>query len=115
MSRQENKKLNRTISKSAAIGIKKAILQNKDRIIHEIKATKELYELLQKWSSGINLTPEERAKVKLQLIDICKAIPALAIFMLPFGSIVLIFLFKFLPFNILPTSFYEPVKESVEK
>lgn len=107
MSRHERKKLSRTISKSVANSIKKAVIQNNDRILQEIQETKELYELMQKWSAGGKLSKLEKMKVKTQLIDICKAIPALAIFILPFGSIVLIFLFKFLPFNILPTAFYE--------
>ncbi len=93
------------LSKSVAIKIKKTVLANRDKIYQEIRQTKELYLLMVKWSSGGNLSPEEKSMVKSQLLDICKTIPALAIFMVPFGSVLLAILIKFLPFNILPTAF----------
>ncbi len=93
------------LSKSVSIKIKKTVLANRDKIYQEIQQTKELYQLMVKWSSGETLTPEEKAGVKSQLLDICKTIPALAIFVLPFGSVLLAILIKFLPFNILPTAF----------
>ena len=93
------------LSKSVAIKIKETVLANRDKIYHEIRQTKELYQLMVKWSSGETLTIEEKTAVKSQLLDICKTIPALAIFMVPFGSVLLAILIKFLPFNILPTAF----------
>jgi ABC-type proline/glycine betaine transport system permease subunit len=53
------------------------------------------------------LTPEEKRKVRLQLLDILKTIPALAIFALPGGSLVLPVLIRLLPFNLLPSAFEE--------
>ena len=50
---------------------------------------------------------EEKQKVQNQLMDIVKTIPALAIFALPGGGILLPILIKVLPFNILPSSFQE--------
>ena len=94
-----------SLSKSVAIKIKKTVLANRDKIYQEIHQTKELYQLMVKWSSGETLTPKEKAGVKSQLLDICKTVPAVAIFVLPFGSILLAILIKFLPFNILPTAF----------
>jgi hypothetical protein len=52
-----------------------------------------------------DLTEEEKAKVKEQLYDILKTIPALAIFLVPFGTLILAILIKYLPFNILPSAF----------
>jgi hypothetical protein len=46
--------------------------------------------------------------VRLQLLDICKAIPALAIFMLPGGSLLLPLLIKLLP-DILPSAFRDDI------
>ena len=47
-----------------------------------------------------------------QLIDVAKSIPALAIFALPGGGILLPVLIKVLPFNILPSSFQdEPISQ----
>ncbi len=87
--------------------MKKIVLENRDRVFQEIRETKKLYELMLKWSTGGSLTSAEKAAVKAQLIDICKTIPAMAVFMVPFGSIMLALLIKFLPFNILPSAFEE--------
>ena len=95
------------LSKSVSIKIKKTVLENRDKIYQEIRQTKELYQLMVKWGSGETLTAEEKAVVKSQLLDICKTVPALAIFMVPFGSVLLAILIKFLPFNILPTAFQD--------
>ena len=97
--------MGRDMSKSAATAIKQAVIDNRERLLIEIKETRDLYELLIKWRAGTELNAAERARVKAQLIDICKTIPALAIFILPLGGLVLIFLIKFLKFNILPTAF----------
>jgi hypothetical protein len=81
-----------------------AIRRNLDRIVREIKETQELYELLMK-STHSDLSAEEKRKVRAQLFDILKTIPALAIFALPGGGIILPVLIKLLPFNLLPSSF----------
>lgn len=80
------------------------IRKNLNRLITEIKRTGELYALLSR-HDGNALTPEEKRFVKEQLLSIAKTIPALAIFCLPAGSMVLAVLIKLLPFNILPNSF----------
>ena len=72
----------------------------------EIEETKELSELLVK-ATIKPLTMEEKQKVHDQLMDIAKTIPALAIFVLPGGGVLLPILIKVLPFNILPSSFQE--------
>lgn len=85
--------------------IQQIIKENIPKIENEIKETKELYELLIKWSTLGTISKEEKKKIHEQLLDIVKSIPALAIFLAPFGSIILILLIKYLPFNILPSSF----------
>jgi hypothetical protein len=82
------------------------IRKNLNRIVQEIRETQELYNLLMK-STHMPLTPEEKRKVRLQLLDILKTIPALAIFALPGGSLVLPVLIRLLPFNLLPSAFEE--------
>jgi hypothetical protein len=68
--------------------------------------------LLTRAARGQTLTREERRKVRAQLIDVVKAIPALAIFAAPGGILLLIALAKVLPFNILPSAFQdEPPKK----
>lgn len=101
----DNNRLGKRYSRALLIAIKKAVLQNRDPIMQEIRQTRELYDLLLKWSSRKQLSAEEKVKVRAQLIDICKAVPALAVFVMPFGGLVLYFLIKYLPFTILPDSF----------
>ncbi len=83
--------------------VRNLILRNKIRLIKEIRQSGELVRLLQK-STSADLTPAERTKVKNQLLDICKIIPSLAIFLLPGGSILLPLLIKFIP-ELLPSAF----------
>ncbi len=82
------------------------VKKNLGNIMKEIEETKELSELLVK-ATIKSLTMEEKQKVQDQLMDIAKTIPALAIFVLPGGGILLPILIKVLPFNILPSSFQE--------
>ena len=60
---------------------------------------------------GQKLSAEERRKMRAQLIDVAKAIPALAIFAAPGGILLLIALAKVLPFNILPSAFQDETEE----
>src|SRR5262249_53845605 len=85
-----------------------AVLDNIDRLLQEIRETGELAELLGKASVGTTLTPAERVKVREQLIDLAKTIPAVAVFAAPGGLLSLPILIKPLPFNLLPSSFIDP-------
>jgi hypothetical protein len=84
------------------------VLDNLDRLLQEIRETRELGELLAKAAAGGSLSGEEKGKVRQQLIDLAKTIPALAIFAAPGGMLLLPILFKLLPFNLLPSSFVDP-------
>ena len=84
------------------------VLDNLDRLMQEIRETRELAELLAKATAGNELTATEKAKVREQLIDLAKTIPALAIFAAPGGMLLLPILLKLLPFNLLPSSFIDP-------
>jgi len=85
--------------------IKESIRKNKKRLAKELQESKELVSLLKK-STYNKLTDEEKEKVKEQLLDICKAIPAFAVFMLPGGALLLPLLIKLIP-DILPSAFRE--------
>ncbi len=82
------------------------IRKNLDRIVNEIKHTGDLYTILTK-TGGMKLSEAEKKFVKVQLLSIAKTIPALTIFCLPAGGMVLGILIRVLPFNILPDSFVE--------
>jgi hypothetical protein len=85
--------------------VTKLISRNKKRLIKEIIQSKELMELLVN-STRRDLNEKEKKKVKKQLLDICKSIPSLTIFLLPGGSLLLPILVKFIP-TLLPTAFNE--------
>ncbi len=90
-----------------------AVLDNLDRLMQEIRKTGELAELLAKAAAGNELTAPEKVKVRAQLLDLAKTIPALAIFAAPGGMLLLPILLKLLPFNLLPSSFVDPPPPSL--
>ncbi len=81
-----------------------AVTDNVDAMVLEIRQTGELGTLLGKAAAGKTLTADEKRKVKSQLIDLAKAVPALAIFAAPGGMLLLPLLAKLLPFNLLPSA-----------
>ena len=85
--------------------IKLLLQKNKGRFLKEVSESKELVFLLKK-SITKDLTKEEKGKVKEQMLDICKAIPAFTVFMMPGGALLLPLLVKLIP-TILPSSFRE--------
>lgn len=89
--------------------IGKLISRNKTRLIKELSESKELVKLLRK-STQSDLTFEEKKKVKKQLLDICKTIPSLTIFLLPGGGLLLPLLIKFIP-QLLPSAFNENLND----
>lgn len=91
--------------KQSASTVKLLIIRNKDRLARELEESGELMVLLGQ-STLRDLSSEEKTKVKEQLLDICKTIPSLTIFLLPGGTVLLPLLVKFIP-KLLPSSFQE--------
>ncbi len=81
------------------------INRNKKRLVKELSQSKELMQLLAK-STHKELDKDEKKKIKVQLLDICKTVPSLTIFLLPGGSLLLPILIKFIP-QLLPSAFNE--------
>ena len=79
--------------------------RNKKRLVKEVSQSKELMQLIAK-STHKELDKEEKRKIKTQLLDICKTVPSLTIFLLPGGSLLLPILIKFIP-QLLPSAFNE--------
>jgi len=77
--------------------------KNKNSLVQELHESKELVVLLT-LSTTRKLNDEEKGKVKEQLLDICKSIPAFTVFMLPGGALLLPLLIKAIP-NLLPSAF----------
>lgn len=85
-----------------------AVTDNLGAMVTEIRETGELGQLLAKAASGRTLSGEEKRKVRQQLLDLAKAVPALAIFAAPGGLLLLPLLAKLLPFNLLPSAWDKP-------
>ena len=85
--------------------VKRLIVRNKDRLQKELQESGELLKLLG-ISTYRELSKDEKSKVKEQLLDICKTIPSLTIFLLPGGAILLPLLVKLIP-KLLPSAFDE--------
>ena len=85
------------------------VSRNKNRLVKEIVQSKELM-LLLAHSTRRDLDEKEKKKVKKQLLDICKTIPSLTIFLLPGGSLLLPILIKFIP-TLLPSAFNENLEK----
>ena len=85
--------------------VKQLILRNKNRLLKELDESGELLLLLTQ-STLRDLSKEEKSKMKDQLLDVCKSVPSLAIFLLPGGTLLLPLLVKFIP-QLLPSAFDE--------
>ncbi len=99
--------------KQSAATVKLLIIRNKDRLARELEESGELVVLLGQ-STLRDLSAEEKTKVKEQLLDICKTIPSLTIFLLPGGTVLLPLLVKFIP-KLLPSSFQDNRIEAAKK
>lgn len=91
--------------KQSSSTVKLLIIRNKDRLARELEESGELVVLLGQ-STLRDLSAEEKTKVKNQLLDICKTIPSLTIFLLPGGTVLMPLLVKFIP-KMLPSAFQE--------
>jgi hypothetical protein len=89
--------------------IKDLLRKNKKRLAKELDQSKEAVSLIKK-SMHSSLDDDEKEKIKVQLLDICKAVPAFAVFMLPGGALLLPLLIKVIP-DILPSAFREDDEE----
>lgn len=85
------------------------INRNKKRLAKELTKNGELMVLLTH-STHRSLDAGEKKKVRRQLLEICKTIPSLTIFLLPGGSLLLPLLIKFIP-QILPSAFNENLEQ----
>ena len=81
----------------------KVLGRNKDKLVEELKNNKELIELVNR-SMVRELNPEEKEKVKSQFRELIKSMPALAIFMLPGGALLLPIITRIIP-DLIPNSF----------
>lgn len=81
----------------------KVISRNSDKLKMELRESKELVVLIRK-SSTQDLSAEEKETVKSQFKDLARSIPALTVFMLPGGAVLLPLLLKIIP-DMIPSAF----------
>lgn len=91
----------------------KVLGRNKDKLATELKQSKELVGLIRK-STTEELTKEEKERVKTQFMDIVKSMPALAIFLLPGGALLLPLVLKIIP-DLVPSAFRDNEIEDGKK
>jgi hypothetical protein len=77
--------------------------RNKDKLVQEIRESKELMSLIQK-STKEELSAEEKEQVRTQFLDLIKTMPSLALFLLPGGSLLLPLILKLVP-ELMPSAF----------
>ena len=81
----------------------KILMRNKDKLAEEIKGSKELIYLVKKGTTN-ELTKKEKELVRSHFKEIAKTIPALAIFILPGGTLLLPIVLKIVP-DLIPSAF----------
>ena len=91
----------------------KILGRNKDKLAAELNQSKQLVSLISK-SRKQDLTSGEKDQVKKQFYDLAKTIPALALFMLPGGAVILPVVLKIIP-NLIPSAFQNNRVEEEEE
>jgi len=98
-----SKNLVKTFYDNSSNMVSKLISRNSKRLQNELHESKELMKLLTQ-STVRELNEEEQKRMQVQLLDIFKTIPSLAIFLLPGGALLLPLVVKFIP-KLLPSAF----------
>lgn len=91
--------------------LQRTLEKNLQAFLVEARQTGDLAVLLARAARGQRLSAAEKARMREQLIDVAKAIPALAIFAAPGGVLLLLALSKVLPLNLLPSAFRREAEE----
>lgn len=91
-------------SRRAERQIRALVARHLRAIATELHETGDLMVLLAA-STTRQLDPEEQRQMRAQLLDVCRAVPALAIFAAPGGTLLLPILARVLPFSLAPSSF----------
>ncbi|MEW5744345.1 MAG: hypothetical protein AB1805_02715 [Nitrospirota bacterium] len=73
--------------------IKRLIVKNRAFILEEVLEARGLMQLLMKpRNTGLPWTLDEKLRIKMHLFKLSRVVPALIVFLLPFGSLLLPFL-----------------------
>ena len=86
-------------------GMRQALTDDAHKISQEIDESGDMVAVLVAYAEGQPLSEAEKQRAVDQLLDICKVVPALGIFLLPGGAVFLPLLAKILPFSLMPSAF----------
>ena len=87
--------------------LKAQVRKNSSIVQGELRDSDEIVRLLWRYGQGEeDLNAAQKAEVKGKIKDLAKAIPALGIFLLPGGVVLLPLAAKILPFDLFPSAFY---------
>jgi len=91
--------------------LRHVLRENWQKVQQEIGESQEMLMALWKYSQGKPVTEQEKKAAEEQLVDLIRVIPALAIFALPGGLILLPILALALPWDLMPSAFRRKVAE----
>lgn len=82
--------------------LRKVIDSNKKTLAYQMQQNQKAMDVLYRYSLGETLTGEEMEIATKQLISMAKLVPALALFLLPGGTVLLPILARMLPWELIP-------------
>jgi hypothetical protein len=94
------------VERFLAARLRAVLVANRERLVREIQDTSDLMALFVK-ANHERLSAAERERVAQGLLEVAKKIPAIGIFLLPGGGLLLPILFRILPASLVPRSFQE--------
>jgi hypothetical protein len=94
-------------AQEAVSDVRHLVSKNTRALMQELKETGELSVLLSRAARGHRLSTDERTRMREQLVDVAKVLPALAIFTAPGGLLLLLALAKLFKFDVRPSAFRE--------
>jgi hypothetical protein len=85
--------------------LQSVLRDNLDALVREVRETGDLAVLLTRRARGHQLATVDEQRMRAQLVDVAKAVPALALLTMPGGFFLLPLLLRILPFDLRPKAF----------
>ncbi len=104
----------RALSGQVRTSVGDLVHRNRAIILREVREGRDLTTSLALLARGGTLNPEQRRRLRGQLIDLAKTVPSLAVAAAPGGFLLLLALVKVLPPSLLPSALVEPEAPSDE-
>ncbi len=92
------------LTDQALVTVGRFVDRNRAVLLHEARQGRELTLALATLARGKKLDPEQRRRLREQLLDLAKTVPGLALFAAPGGLLLVLALSKILPPSFLPSA-----------